>query len=178
MIIVFLVASGWMSIRFSKLLSEIRKNYLVYLYVFVSSNAYICSVFFITGPKISPCDLMMIIYMLFIILTARKSYLNTKEIGNSLLFESYHNEYSKCISIKQYRFKTSILLGIFTSIFYSIMILFVNTGLLSSIENKNYLRILFDDIIIMFLLVLYKPSSIILKYHVNPTARLSPYVSI
>lgn len=175
MIVAFLVASGWMSIRFSSITKELKKHYYIYIYILVTANSDICSSFYIKNTYLTPYDFMSLLFMLYIIYIANKSYNTVLRNNNKQLFVSFQEEYTKCLTIKKYRFNMIYYLTIGYSLYYISMKTIVDILKLNAYWSS--LRFIFEDIIIILLLVLYKPSNILLKNHINPGARISKSVS-
>lgn len=180
LIILFLAASGWMSIRFSKIFNEIKMNYSVYLYILLYLNSSICSIFFFKGKLIQPYDYCLMLYLIFIIYTSNRSYHTLKEKYAFLI--EIQEDFNKCFKIKKYRFTMISWLCLSYLIIYTITIWLDNMYSEDKITNVNFnfgnvIRIIVDSIIITLFLVLFKPSSIILRDHVNPNRNVSNPVS-
>lgn len=139
-------------------------------------NSSVCSLFFFKGKLIQPYDYCLMIYLIFIIYTSNSS-LNTLKEKYAFLIE-IQEEFNKCFKIKKYRFTMISWLCLSYLIIYTITIWLDNVYKVDesskySINFGNVLRIFVDSIMIALFLVLYKPSSIILRNHINPNRNIS-----
>jgi len=167
MIVTFMAASGWNTIRFPSLKNELKRNYFVYLFILFAASSDICSSFFISREEtISPYELLILIYMVFLLYATSKSYAIVDENYRSLA--NYYEEYNRCLSVKKSRFNVIFYLIIAYILCFSIII-----AMLNIFDVKAYsspVKIIFDDLFVMGLLILYKPSSVILTNHAAPNS--------
>lgn len=190
MILLYLAASGWMSIRFSSFRLEIKMHYYVYMIVIIFTLCNICNSFFLNHSVFSCYNFIIIIYMGFIGLESYKSYKKTQKIHNFNIENNNNNnrennnidnnsynfifnsaQYKLCVNTKLLRFKILFVISLSYIIIYLGLIFFYY------FYSKDLyfcaVKIIFDNIIITLLLLLYKPSKIILKNHVCPNKYLN-----
>ena len=174
LVLLFLASTGWKSIRFPTLINELKANFIVYSSILIISSTGVCSNIILKRSLLSSYNILLITYFLFIYYKTKKL---TKKICSIHNFytEDNLNSYYLCIKAKQKRLKFILFLSIAYSLSYVLLILF-QYFIIS--EGFSIYKIFLDNISVICLTLLYKPSKIILKNHICPNKYILEKVRI
>ena len=166
--LLILMAKGWLSLIFISIYKFFKVNFLIYIYIFLMVNSLICCQFFSSYSKFETYDCLQMVFVIYVSIVSYNSFKQVNLMKNNLTNISL--DYQKCLNIKKFRFHLIFCVSLFKLFLYFLMILLSYRLDLSMF--KHYFRIFIDNVCFMLILVFYKPSSIKLINHLNPSENI------
>lgn len=164
LISMFLVSSGWLSIRFTSPKKEFKKNKVIYIILILWTLSEIVIIILNNRFLYLLYQISILAYMLYNLFICRLS-LRLVHNNNKILF-LYDKGYERCMKFKEQRFFSLVIFICFYIFIFTGVIIIQNTIGVNT-YTETY-KILFDDLMLLLLMVIYKPSNIILRDHVCP----------